>query len=90
MLISYFSFLVLIDTMGKEICRSWKYNRSKISTPTLNKPVLSSSADHTSSASNLTRTLISSHLDTKDSTANKKKNNTSNTDDIQSCVTPQK
>ena len=76
--------------MGKEIGRYFKYNRSKISTPTLKKPVLSSSDAHTSSASNLTQTLISSHLDTKDSTANQNKINTSNTDDIHSCVTPQK
>ena len=76
--------------MGKEIGRYSKYNRSKISTPTLKKIVLSYSSAHTSSASNLTRTLLSSHLDTKDSTANKNKNNTSNTDDIHSCVTPRK
>ena len=75
--------------MGKEIGCSFKYNRSKISTATLKKTVLSYSSAHTSSASNLTRTLISSHLDTKDSTANKNKNNTSNTDDIHSCVIPQ-
>ena len=40
--------------MGKEIGRYFKYNRSKISTPTLKKPVLSSSSAHTSSAGNLT------------------------------------
>ena len=74
--------------MGKEIGRSLKFNRSKISTPTLNKPVLFSSAAHTSSANNLTRTKISSHLDNKDSSAIKNKKNTSNTDDIHSCVTP--
>ena len=68
--------------MGKEIGRSFKYNRSKISTPTLKKPVLSSSAAHTLSASNLTQTFISYHLDNKDSTAIQNKNNTSNTDDI--------
>ena len=51
---------------------------------------LSSSATHTSSASNLTQTSISSHLDNKDSTTNQNKNNTSNTDDIHSCVTPRK
>ena len=38
--------------MGKEIGRSFKYNRSKIFTTTLKKPVLSSSAAHASSASN--------------------------------------
>ena len=40
--------------MGKEIGRSFKYNGSKISTPTLKKPVLSYSAAYTSSASNST------------------------------------
>ena len=76
--------------MGKEIGRSFKYNRSKISTPTLKKPVLSSSTAHASSASNLTQTFISSHLDNEDSTAIQNKKDTSNTDDIHSCVTPQK
>ena len=76
--------------MGKEIGRYFKYNRSKISTPTLKKPVLSSSAAHTSSASNLTRIFISYHLDNKYSSTIQNKNNTSNTDDIHSCVTPRK
>ena len=31
-----------------------------------------------------------SQLDNKDSTSNQNENNTSNTDDIQSCVTPRK
>ena len=66
--------------MGKEIGRSYKYNRSKLSTPTLKKPVLSSSAAHTSSAINLTQTFISSQLDNKDITTDQNKNNTSNTD----------
>ena len=68
----------------------FKYNRSKISTPTLNKTVLSSSAAHTPYTSNLTQTSISSQIDNGDITTNKNKNNTSNTDDIHSCVTPQK
>ena len=76
--------------MGKEIGRLYKNNQSKLSTPTLKKPGLSSSAAHTSSASNLTRTSISSQLDNKGITTNKKKNNTSNIDDTHSCVTPQK
>ena len=76
--------------MGKEIRISFKYHRSKISTPKLNKPVLSSSDDHTSTASNSTQTSISSQLDNKDMTKNQNKNNTSNTDDIHSCVTPRK
>ena len=76
--------------MGKEIGHSFKCNQSKIFTPTLKKTVLSSSAAHTSSASNLTQKLISSHLDNEDRTAIQNNKNTSNIDDIQSCVTPQK
>ena len=68
--------------MGKEIGRSFKYNQSKISTPTLKKPVLSYSDAHTSSASKLTQTLISSHLNNKDSTEIQNNNNNSNTYDI--------
>ena len=59
-------------------------------TPTLKKPVLSSSAAHTLYANNLTGTSISYQLDNKDITTNQNKNNTSNTDDIHSCVTPRK
>ena len=62
--------------MGKEIGRSFKYNQSKISTPTLKKPVLSYLTAHKSSASNLTQTFISSHLDNEDSTAIQKKKDT--------------
>ena len=87
---SYFRFIAIIGSMGKEIGRSFKYNRSKISTPTLKKPVLSSSAAHTSSASNFTGTSISSQLDNKYIFTNQNKNNTSNIDDIHSCVTPRK
>ena len=76
--------------MDKEISRSLKYNKSKISTPTIKKPVISYSAAHTSSASNSIRTSISPQLDNKDSTTTQNKNNTSNTDDIHSCVTTQK
>ena len=43
--------------MGKEIGRSFKYNRTKISSPTLKKPVLSSSANHTSYTTNSTPTF---------------------------------
>ena len=76
--------------MGKEIGCSFEYNQSKISTPILKKPVLSSSADHKLYASNSTQTSISSQLDHKDITTNQNKNNNSNTDDIHSCVTPRK
>ena len=52
--------------MGKEIGRSYKYNLWKVSTPTLKKPVSSSSDSHTSSSSNLTGISISSQLGNKD------------------------
>ena len=76
--------------MGKEISRFFKYNVSKLSTPTLKKPVLSSSTDHQSSSIYSTQTSISSQLDNKYITKNQSKNNTSNTYDIHSCASPQK
>ena len=76
--------------MGKDIGRSFKYNLSKISTPTVKKPDLSSSSAHASSASNLNRTFISSQLENEDITAIQNKKDSSNTDDIHSCVTPRK
>ena len=76
--------------MGKEIGRYFKYNRSKISTPTHKKPVLSSSANHTSYTTNSTRTIISYQLENIDSTSIQNMTDISNTDDIQSCVTPRK
>ena len=76
--------------MGKEIGRSFKYNRSKISTPTLKKPVLSSSENHTSYTTNLTQTIISYQLENKDSTEIQNTSDISNTYDIHSCVTPRK
>ena len=76
--------------MGKEICRSFKYNLSKISAPTLKKPVLSSSANHTSYKTNLTRTIISYQLENEDSTEIQNTLDISNTDYIHSCVTPRK
>ena len=76
--------------MVKDIGRLYIYNRPKQYTPTFKKPVLSSSAAHASSENNLIGTSISSQLDHKDITKNQNKNNTSNTDDIHSCVTPQK
>ena len=68
----------------------YRNNWSKISTSTLKKPVLLFSASCTLSASNLTRTYISYQLENKDITTNQNKNNTSNTYDIHSCVTPRK
>ena len=54
------------------------------------KPVLSSLAAHTSSASNLTRLSISSQLDNKYITTNQNNNNTPSIYDIHSCVTQRK
>ena len=76
--------------MGKDIGRSYKYNRSKISTPILKKPVLSSSANHTSYKTSLSQTIISSQLENKDSTAIQNTSEILNIDDIHSCVTPQR
>ena len=76
--------------MGKEIGRSFKYNQSKISNPKLKKPVLSYSDAHTSYTSNLTRTIISSKLEDEDSNEIQNKTDTSNTDDIHSCITSRK
>ena len=67
-----------------------KYNWSKIFTLTLKRPVLSSSTNHTSYTSNLTRTIILSQLENEDSNTIQNTMETSNTDDIHSCATPQK
>ena len=83
-----FCFLVLMCTIGKETGHSFKYNRSKLSSSTLKKPVLSYSAAHTSSLINSTGTSISSQLDNKNITRNQNNNNTSNTEEIHSFVTP--
>ena len=76
--------------MGKDIGRYFKYNRSKISTTTLKKPVLSSSGHHASYTTTLTRTIISYQLENEDITSIQNTSYISNTDDIHSCVTPQK
>ena len=76
--------------MGKETGRYFKYNRSKVYTPTLKKPVLSSSAAHTSYAINLIQTFISSLIENEDSNAIQNNKDTSNTDDTHLCVTPRK
>ena len=76
--------------MGKEIGRSFKYNRLKISTPTLKKPVLSSSSNHISYTTNSTRSIISSQLENEYSTEIQNTSDISNTYDIHSCVTPLK
>ena len=74
--------------MGKDIGHFYKHILSKKSPPTLKKPVLLSSASHTLSASNSAKTYILSRLDHKPITNNQNKNNISNTDDIQSYITP--
>ena len=68
--------------MVKEIVRFSKKIDSKLSTPTLKKPTLSSSVSHTSSASNSTQTSISSQPDNKEITNHQNKNNTPNSYDI--------
>ena len=74
--------------MGKEIGCCYKYNRSKIFTPILKKPVLSSSAHLTSYTTSLSQTIIPSQLENKDSTAIQNTSDISNTDDIHSYVKP--
>ena len=76
--------------MGKGIGGYFKYNRSKISTPTLKKPVLSSSENHASYTTSLSQTIKSSQLENEASTAIQKTSYISNTDDIHSCVPSRK
>ena len=71
--------------MDKEMGRSFKYNQSKISTPTPKKPVLSYSENHTSYTTNLTLPIISSQLENEDSNAIQNTSDISNTDDIHFC-----
>ena len=82
--------MVRIGTMGKDIGRSYKYNRSKVSNLTLKKPVLSSSENHTSYTTSLSQRIITSQLENKDSTAIQNNSDISNTDYIHSCLTPGK
>ena len=72
--------------MGKEIGSSFKYYQSKISTPTLKKTVLSSSAHHTSYTTNSTRTIMSYQLQNKYSTSIQNTSDISNTDGISTPV----
>ena len=83
-------FVALIGTIGKEIGRSYIHNRPKTSSLTLKKPVLLSSANHTSYTTNSTPTIMSHQRQHKDSNSIQNKVNISNTDDIHSCVTPRK
>ena len=76
--------------MGTEIIRFYKHNRPKTSSPTLKTLALLSSANHTSYRTNSTPTVMYHQLQHKDNTSIQNKVNISNTDDIHSCVTPQK
>ena len=76
--------------MGKEIGRFYKHKRPKTSSPTLKKPILSSSANHIPYTTNSNPSIMSHQLQHKESTSIQNKVNISNTDDIQSCVTPRK
>ena len=76
--------------MGKDIGRVYKHNQPKLSSPTLKKPVLLSSANHTSCITISNPTITSQQIQDKNSTSIQDKVNISDTDDIHSCVTPQK
>ena len=76
--------------MGKDIGRSFKYNRPKSSSLTLKKPVLSSSAHH-KSCINISNQPVTSHpRQYKGGASNQDNVNISNIDDIHSCVTPKR
>ena len=74
--------------MGKEIGHSYKYKQPKTSSLTLKKPVLSSTANHTSCITVSNQPVTSQPCQHKGSAPNQDKTNISNTDDIHSCVTP--
>ena len=81
-------FIALIGTMGKDIGRFYKHNGPKSSSPKLKKPILSSSANHTSCITISNPPITSHPRQHKGSASNLDKANISNTDDIHSCVTP--
>ena len=83
-------FAALIGTMGKDIGRFYKHNRPKSSSLTLKKPVLSSSAHHTSCGTISNPPITSHPRQHKGSASNQDKVNISNTDDIHSFVTPKR
>ena len=76
--------------MGKDIGISYKYNRPKSSSPTLKKPVLSYSENHTSCITIPNQPITSHPRQHKGSASNQDKVNISYTDDIHSCVTPKR
>ena len=83
-------FAALIDTMGKDIGRFYKHNRPKSSSLTLKKPVLSSTANHTSCITVSNQPVTSQPCQHKGSAFNQDKVNISNIDDIHYCVTPKR
>ena len=76
--------------MGKDIGRFYKHNRPKSSSLTLKKPVLSSSANHTSCITSSNPPLTSHPPQHKGSASNQDKAKISNKYDIHSCVTPKR
>ena len=76
--------------MGKDIGRFYKHNRPKSSSPTLKKPVLSSSANHTSCITISNPPITSHPCQHKGSASNQEKVNISNIYDIHSCVSPKR
>ena len=74
-------FAALVGTMGKDIGRFYKHNRPKSSSPTLKKPVLSSSAHHTSSINISNPPITSQPCQHKGSASNQEKVNISNIDE---------
>ena len=86
----FFVGVVLIGTMGNEIGRSFKYNRPKSSSLTLKKPLLSSTANHTSCITDSNQPVTSQPCQHTGSAPNQDRINISNIDDIHSCVTPKR
>ena len=76
--------------MGKDIGCSFKYNRPKSSSPTMKKPVLSSTANHTACITISNPPITSHPRQHKGSASNQDNVNISNKDDIHSCVTPKR
>ena len=74
--------------MNKDIGLFYKHNRPKSSSPTLKKPVLSSSANNKSCIPISNPTITSHPRQHKGSASNQDKVNISNTDDIPYRVTP--
>ena len=83
--------------MGKAIGKICQHRQSQLSTLSIKEPVLSYSASQTSSSTSLTRTLVSSVIDKKQTNSVLCSQNTiqndlniTNNDNIKSCETPRK